>query len=402
MMMRLWRNALAAVLLAASVGPVAAAGSQDLNIGFIGTLSGANANQAQDHLDGFKLGVKHLGGRLGGAEFDLTVFDDKHDIDAARQAMGRLLHDERAQVVLVSSDVKASAALVPLAAASGAFLLSLSAPAPNLAGKDCSPFFFSLAGLSETMHELSGQYLQAQGYRRVTIAGPDNAPEHAAAVAFQRGFKGTVTEVLSRRGEMAFDGDLRRIRETAPDAVYLLHSGGMAVSFIRQFADAKLKGELPLFGPGATFDQTVLAASGPSALDLFSVAPWSDDIDSPANKRMMSDFEGEYGRPPSANAAQGYDAAMLLDAAIRSIDRKFNDDDGLRGALRKVEFPSTRGAFRFDTNQFPIQSYLVRQAVRDQRGHMASEQRGMLVRDVRDGHAGECSMRWQPEPPPRG
>jgi len=402
-MMGLWRNALAAVLLvAASVGPAAAAGGQDLNIGFIGTLSGPNANQAQDQLDGFKLGVKHLGGRLGGAEFDLTVFDDKRDVDAARQAMGRLLRDERAQVVLVSSDAKVSAALAPLAAAGGAFLISLGAPAANLAGKDCSPYFFSLAGLSETMHEMAGQYLQGQGYHNVVVAGPDTAAEHAAVVAFQRGFHGAVSEVLARRGEMAFDEDLRRIRAAAPDAVYLLHSGGMAVSFIREFADAKLKGMLPLFAPGATFDQTVLAASGPAALDLFSVAPWSDDLDSPANKRMMADFESEYGRPPSANAAQGYDSAMLLDAAIRTIDRKFNDDDALRGALRKVEFPSTRGGFRFDTNHFPIQSYWVRQAVHDQRGHVANEQRGLLVRDARDGHANECAMRWQPEPPPKG
>jgi branched-chain amino acid transport system substrate-binding protein len=141
----------------------------------------------------------------------------------------------------------------------------------------------------------------------------------------------------------------------------------------------------------------VLTAAGPAAVDAFSVGPWTDDLDSPANRRMVSDFEGEYGRAPSLYAAQGYDAAMLLDAVIKATDKRVANADLLINALRRTDFPSTRGSFRFDTNQFPIQTYLVRQVVRDPRDRIITEQRGLLVRDARDGHAGECPMRWAPE-----
>src|SRR6201999_2470910 len=107
---------------------------------------------------------------------------------------------------------------------------------------------------------------------------------------------------------------------------------------------------VPLFAPAGTFDQTILAASAPAAQDLFSVAPWSDDLDSPANRRMITDFEADYGRPISMRAAAGYDAAMLLDAAVREVKGKINDTDAFRLAIKRVEFPSTRGGFRFDND----------------------------------------------------
>ncbi len=395
-----------AVGLVASVltgQPVQAASADPLNIGFIGSFSGVGASRAQDALDGFKLGIKHLGGRLGSVEFDLTVLDDKHSPDAAKRAAERLMHDARTQVILVASSPKVAALVAPTGAAGHSFVISLSPPTPALAGKDCSPYFFSLSGLSDTLHEQAGLYLQNQDYRNLAVLRGDTPEERAAADAFRRGFKGTIQEIISQRGAMSFARDIRQVRQSGPDAIYLLHTGGMAVNFIRQWEEAKLKGVIPLFGPGGTFDQPYISATGMAGVDLFSISSWSEDLDSPSNRRMMSDFEGEYGRPASSWAARGYDAAMLLDGAIRLVDRKYNDDDALRTGLRNADFPSTRGSWRFDQNHFPIQTYLLRGVVEVEanvRGHYANETRGVVAHDVRDGRAGECQMRWAPMPPP--
>ncbi|HVI51382.1 MAG TPA: ABC transporter substrate-binding protein [Candidatus Sulfotelmatobacter sp.] len=399
-----WRNTAAAAMLAAglalSASAAEASGSPDLNVAFIGSLSGPDAIKAQDALDGFKLGVKHLGGRLGGVEFDLVSFDDRHSVDTARNLMEKVQRDLRPQFTLVSSDAKTLSVLGGMADASHTFMIALDAPATAMAGKECRPYVFSLAALSDTVHEQAGLYMAGQGYRRVLLAMPSTPTAQAAADAFRRGFKAEVLTMQSRRGEMNFAQELRRIADAKPDAVYLLETGGMGVNFVRQFDEEGLKGEVPLFGPIVSFDQAALAAAAPASLDLFSVGPWSEDSDSPANRRMMSDFEGEYGRPASYHAAMGYDAAMLIDAAMRGADKKFNNDEMVRTAIRRSDFASTRPGFRFDTNQFPIQSYLLRSAQRDARGHVVNEQRGTLQRDVRDGHASECPMRWVAEQPP--
>ncbi len=391
------------VLFAAALSASAAmAASDDFNIGFIGTLSGAGADRAQDQLDGFQLAVKHLGGRLGGMEFNLSAFDDKRSPETARQLAVRLTQTEHVHVLLLSSDEVVSAAAIPVALAAKTFVISLDAPAARFAGKECSPYLFSVAGLAETMHEVAGQYLQAQGYGTVVVVRPGGAEDAQALDAFRRGFKGNLAEIVSRRGEMNFDDTLDRIRRESPDAVYVLDSGGMAVNFLIQFAASGLKNEFRLFAPGSGFDQTVLSAAGPASVDALSVAPWSPDLDAPSNHRLVADFETDYGRLPSLYAAEGYDAAMLLDSALKAVDKKFTQGDLFRAALRRADFASTRGSFRFDTNQFPIQSYLVRQVTTDGRDQLVDEQRGVLVRDLRDGHAAECPMRWVPEPPPKG
>ncbi|HMA49275.1 MAG TPA: hypothetical protein VKP60_05945, partial [Magnetospirillaceae bacterium] len=71
--------------LAAALTMGLAASAADLDIGFVGGMTGAKANLAIDQLDGFRLGVRHLGGRLGGFEFALSVIDDEHNGGKAKQ-----------------------------------------------------------------------------------------------------------------------------------------------------------------------------------------------------------------------------------------------------------------------------------------------------------------------------
>ncbi|HIJ63336.1 MAG TPA: ABC transporter substrate-binding protein [Rhodospirillaceae bacterium] len=391
--------ALAALLAVLLPGGAVAA---DLGIAFVGGLSGVHADAAQDQLDGFLLGVKHLGGRLGGVEIAVSVIDDHRNPEKARETLASHLQIERPEFVLLGSEAPVTAAVAPIAIAAKAIVISLSPLPASFAGRDCQARFFSLAGLVDTTHEMAGEYLQGQGFHRLVVAGRHEAATDEALAAFRRGFNGEVTFVAGRHGNMDFTEDLRRIRKLAPEGVYLLHSGGMAVNFIQQFARDGLKQDIPLFGPYSSFDQPLIAAAGPAVLGAFSVGPWSEDLDIPVNRRMVSDFETEYGRLASVNTARGYDAAMLLDAAVRAVDKKVHDDDLIRAALRRVDFPSVRGVLRFDTNQFPIQTYLVRHVVADSRDRMINEQRGVLMRDVRDGHAGECPMRWTVETPPKG
>lgn len=390
-------------MVAVCVGMWASASAAaDLTIGFIGDLSGPGANMAQDQLDGFRLAIKHLGGRIGGNEFGLIVADGRHDAKVTRQALDRMQQNDRLEFLLVSLDPGHIAQLLPPAVAGKTLVISLNSPPPAMAGKDCSSSFFSLAPLNDTMHELGGQYLQQRGFKTLVVAGPDSPASRLALQALRRGFKGDVTQVISRRGAMDFSSNLRAIRDAAPDAVYLLHSGGMAVNFIRQSADMLGGDRFPLFGPPSLIDQTVLAASGPAALGIGSIGFWSEDMDNPVSRRMQTDFESDYGRMASAFAAIGYDAGMLLDSALRSVDKKNIGEDVLRSALRRAEFPSTRGAVHFDSNQFPIQTLVMRQVVQDARERVVNEQRGVFLKDVRDGHAGECPMRWTVESPPKG
>src|SRR5689334_23374021 len=67
--------------LAAALAPAQA--QEKLKIGFIATLSGPPAVIGQQLRNGFLLGVKAHGGKLGGREADVIVADDELKPDVA-------------------------------------------------------------------------------------------------------------------------------------------------------------------------------------------------------------------------------------------------------------------------------------------------------------------------------
>lgn len=68
---------------------------------------------------------------------------------------------------------------------------------------------------------------------------------------------------------------------------------------------------------------------------------------------------------PSEYAAAAYDAARLLDVAIRRAGANYGDKKSLAAAVKAAgqEFKSVRGPFRFNKNNMPIQNYYAFQVV---------------------------------------
>ena len=82
---------LAAVLLAAALPLGAQAEEGKLKIGFMATLSGPPAALGQHMRDGFQLGVKELGGKLGGLPTEVVVDVSGWFSSGLESAAGRLV-----------------------------------------------------------------------------------------------------------------------------------------------------------------------------------------------------------------------------------------------------------------------------------------------------------------------
>ena len=104
------------------------------------------------------------------------------------------------------------------------------------------------------------------------------------------------------------------------------------------------------------------------SLGAFASTFWSEGFDNPASKKFVADFEKEYGRIPSQSAAQAYDGARLIDAALKAIGGKIEDKKAFRAALEAAKFDSVRGNFRFNTNHYPIQDFYLVEVVKDDKG----------------------------------
>ncbi len=382
------------VTAAAALFALPAQAAEKVKVGFIATMSGPARALGQDLLDGFKLGVEKSGGKLGGLETEIIEGDDQLKPDVGRQLADRMVKRDQVDIIagVVFSNVMMAIA-GPVTRAE-TFIVSANAGPSALAGEMCNPFFFNVAWQNDNTHEAMGQHVQDAGYKRVYLMAPNYPAGTDALAGFKRFYKGEIVgEALTQINQPDYAAELAQLRAAEPDAVYVFYPGGMAVNFVKQYAQAGLKEEIPLFGPSFLLDQSVLQAQGDAALGLYNTAFWSQALDNEANVEFVRGFEEKYGRLPSPYAAQAYDAARLIDSAIRRVDGNIEDKDAFREALEAADFQSVRGPFRFNHNHYPIQNYYLRKVVKDEQGRLVNSLEGTVFTDHADAYASECKMK---------
>lgn len=398
------RRLTAALMLTLATGTAHAlpgASDPSVVIGVVATLTGPGAIAGQDVVDGFNLGLKQLGGRFSNQEVRVVLADDKGSPDIARQQATRLMERERLDMVLTAVAAPSLAAIVRPLTAARLFVLNLDQIPPELAGPDCSPWLFSLSAPSDGVHEAMGQFFTAEKVRRIAVVAPPNAPTASVLAALRHTFSGEVAAVISPKpGALTFDDEIGELGKIKPDAIYSLLTGGVAGGFIRAWGASPLKGEVPLYPVWQAVERQFLPTMGDTAKEMTSVGTWSPDLDTPPNRRLVAEFEQEYGRPASTWAAVGYDAAFLLDGALKYTNGKTVDADTVRNALRRADFVSVRGTFKFNTNHTPVLNYAMRKVGHDAKGRPTQELRSVVLKDWRDRQAAACPMRWVEEPPP--
>ena len=392
-----YKSLFAALALTASAALVAPASAQQgVKIGLITTQSGPNAGLGRDMVDGFNLAIRHAGGRLGGVPTELIVGDDQFRPDAGKALAERMVQRDRVDIVtgVIFSNIMLALSDTVLKDRRGVFLVSGNAGPSELAGKDCNPNFFSASWQNDNTHEAMGQHMTNAGIKRAYIMAPNYPAGRDALAGFKRFFKGEVVgEVYTQLGQTDYAAELAALRAARPEATYIFYPGGMGVAYIRQYAQLGLMPQIPLFAPSFSADQTILPGVGDAALGMFSSTFWSESLGNPANEKFVADFEASFNRIPSPYAAQSYDAAMMIDAALKATGGSIANKDAFRNALRTANFQSVRGPFKFNTNHFPIQNYYLTQIGKDEKGRLVNQMRGIIFSGHADAYVGACKMK---------
>lgn len=385
---RILATAAAAILLAAT-----AQAADKVKVGLISTLSGPGSGLGIDIRDGFQLAVKQAGGKLGGLPAEVIVADDQQSPDAAKQTADRLIKRERVDFMtgIVFSNIMLAVGQPVFQ--SKTFYISANAGPSQYAGAQCNPYFFSVSYQNDSQHEAVGKTVTDKGFKKVALLAPNYPAGKDALAGFKRYYKGEVVlESYTPLSQLDYGAELSKMRASGADAVYIFLPGGLGVNFIKQFVGAGLSKDMVLFGPGFSADEDVIRAVGDPMLGVFNASQWAHDLDNAANKRFVADFQKEYGRLPTLYASQGYDAAHLIDAAVRDVKGKTEDKDALRRALKAARFDSVRGAFKFNTNQFPIQDYYLRVVTKDTQGRVTNRTLGKVFTNHADAYVGDCKM----------
>ncbi len=250
-------------------------------------------------------------------EIELTVVDTGGDPATAAQLMEEQVD---AGAVAVIGGVMSDEALqmVPVADRYNRVLISPSASTPQLTGisKNFYRVFPSDSREGTTMGNFASQKLQLES---VVILAKEDTYARGIREVFQAEFErngGQVLEAIEYpAGAADFSGFIDRVVSLNPDGVCLAAFAGDIGKMIVELRERGYEGRL--LTTSAFAAPEAIEATGAAGEGVFlTQAGFDVGSEDPKVKNFVEAFHAKYGLNPNLYAAHGYDALMVLIAAL--------------------------------------------------------------------------------------
>lgn len=314
--------------------------------------------------NGFRLHVAENGGKLAGRDIEFVRVDDESDPAKASDNVNKLIKRDNVDVLVGTVHSGVAMAMAKVAKDTGTLLIVPNAGADAVTGPMCAPNIFRSSFSNWQPGYAMGEVVAKKGHKKVlTITW-----KYAAGDESVRGFKeglekngGKVVKELSLPfPNVEFQALLTEIAATKPDAVYTFFAGGGAVKFVKDYAAAGLKKNIPLYGAGFLTDGT-LEAQGLDADGLLTTLHYADSLGTPRDNSFRLAYAKAYKLQPDVYAVQGYDAAQMLGTGLAAVKGDISKKAEFADALRKARIDSPRGAFTLSKSHNPVQDIYLRQ-----------------------------------------
>src|SRR6201991_2505919 len=278
----------------------AASAGDTIKIGFVSTFSGPTAVIGNDMRNSFELALDHLGRKIGGQPVEVVYEDDQQRPEVGKQKTEKLIESDKVDFIVgyIWSNVLL-ASLKP-AVDSKTFLITSNAGPSQIAGELCSPYVFSTSWQNDQTPQAMGLYMNQKGVKTAFLIGPNYAAGKDMLAGVTSTFKGKVIgeEYTKWPDQLDFSAELSKIRAAKPDAVFVFYPGAAGVQFLNQYAQAGLKGQIPLY-TAFTIDSLSLPLQKDLALGVPGAQQWVNDLPNDANKKYVADYKTKFKSSPS-------------------------------------------------------------------------------------------------------
>ncbi len=392
---KLFGTATIAALATIAAGSLPAVAQSPIKIGFVSTFSGPQAAIGEDMRRSVELAKEHLGGKMGGRPFEIVYEDDQFKPDVGKQKSEKLVQQDKVNFIAgyIWSNVLL-ASLKPVTDEGDTILISANAGPSQIAGELCNKNFFSTSWVNDQTPMAMGEYLQSKGVKSLYLMAGNYAAGKDMLAGVKRTFKGQIVgeDLTKWPDQLDFSAELAKIRAAKPDGIFIFYPGAHGVQFLTQYAQAGLKGQIPLYQV-FSIDAITLPLQKDLALGTLGAQEWVNDLPNDANKKYVADFKKKHGVYPSYYGAQSYDSIMLIASAAEALKGDLSNKDKVRAEMKKANFKSLRGDFKYNTNQFPIQNFYIQEAVKDPEGMMTVKTIATAMKDAKDPFYEKCSMK---------
>ncbi len=337
----------AAALALATTG--AQAQSDAVKIGLILPMTGQQASTGRQIDAAVKLWQAQNGSKAGGKTVEVILKDDAGVPDTTRRLAQELVVNDKVSVLAGFGITPAAMATAPIATQSKTPMVVMAAATSAIT--EASPFIVRTSFTLPQAAVSIAEWAAKNKIGKVVTLVADYGPGFDAEKYFVNQFKlngGKVLESLRTplRGP-DFAPVLQKVRDAAPDALFVFLPSGQGAQFMKQFAERGLdKAGIRLIATGDVTDDDQLADMGDVALGVVNSHHYSAAHNSPANKKFVAAFEAANKFRPNFMAVGGYDGMRVIYNALNAT--KGAGGEALLAAMKGQLFESPRGQVLID------------------------------------------------------
>ncbi|PWU61216.1 ABC transporter substrate-binding protein [Micromonospora globispora] len=353
-----------------------------IKIGLIAPESGPNQAIGKEITNGFQLFLSLNEQRLGGHPVTLATADEGVTAKTGQAAVDGLLK----QGVLALTGVVSSVVM-------SAIRDTVETARVPLIGSNASPLSLqSVVYIWRTSYVLDepgralGQYLRQTlpTTSRIALIAANNPSSRDVMEGFRRNYESSERQLPKdviwttndpNAPKSAYSAPIQEALRLHPDAIFCHFTGKAAVQFIKQLYDEGYRGSV--FAPGFLTEGAVLGEldDGENGQDrthilkygIETALNYSPDLNNTANRVFASAYRKTFTASPTTYAMASYDAAQVLDKAIRLAGENPNPQQ-VNLALGKIgQIDSPRGAWQFNQPRTPQQKWYLRRVQLDGR-----------------------------------
>lgn len=319
-----------------------------IRIGVVTPLSGTYAGIGQQVKWGLDLAAAQInaGGGVMGRRLELIYEDEEANPAVAVQKAEKLFQVSKVDFLTGTVNSGSTLAVGQLAERNNRLIATTVSFADSITADKCSANVFRVnarAGMQSAA--LADWLASTKPNANVFYLGPDYEMGRSTVAAFKsaaeaKGAK-TVGEVFAPLDNKDYSPFFGQIRSARPAVIYTSVAGNDTVRLFTQMAEFGLNRNVQIVGASGTVTSQNLAAIGKAADGFVTGVGYSTSIDSPENKKFVTDFEAANKAQPDLYGADSYGVLFFYKAAVEKA--KSTDTDKVRAAMRGIQWSTPQG-----------------------------------------------------------
>ena len=339
-------------LLALSVAPtfVGPASAQNtIKLGMVMPLTGPLATAGQQVVAGARLYISQHGNTVAGKQIELIVRDDASSADNGKRLIHEAIVNDKVDIIGggPTPDLLGSAALITEAKKPTVIMLS-----STTSVIEKSQYFVRTSCTLAQSSAILADWAVQNGLKKAVTLVTDFAPGQEAESTFTNNFAaagGQITEAIRvplRNPDFA--PFLQRVRETAPQVLFVFIPSVQAAAFARQFVERGLdKAGIKLIGPGDMTDDSALVDMGDAMQGVVTAHFYSAAHPSAVNATFAAAYQKQNNNRANFMAVSGYDGMHLIYEALKKTGGS-TDAETFMSAMKGMTWESPRGQMSID------------------------------------------------------